>query len=90
MCASTPEIPCRVGTFTKLSNDATIQLSNMKGRLNDAEDRSRRRNLLFYEILKKQEGTGAQSEGLGVEIFKNKVKITLGPNDIEIALIIGK
>lgn len=60
----------------------------MKGRLNDAEDRSHRRNLLFYEILKKQEGTGAQSEGLGVEIFKNNVKITLGPNDIEIAHII--
>ncbi|KAH9379158.1 hypothetical protein HPB48_017525 [Haemaphysalis longicornis] len=83
MCASIPELLSSVGTLIKSSTDATIQLSNMEGRLSDAEDRSRRCNLLFYGIPEKEEETWADSEGFVADICKKHIKINLVPNDIE-------
>ncbi|KAH9379008.1 hypothetical protein HPB48_006627 [Haemaphysalis longicornis] len=88
MCASIPELFFSVRALTKSSTDSTIQLSNMEGRLNDAEDRSRQCDLLFYGILAKEE-TWADSEGFVANICKKHIEINLVPNDIERAHRIG-
>lgn len=89
-CASIPEIRASIGDLKKSTNDTTDKLSSMEGRLNDAEDRSRRCNLLFYGVTEKSDETWADSEKLVTDICKNHINIDLGPRDIERAHRIGK
>ncbi|XP_077501283.1 uncharacterized protein LOC144112081 [Amblyomma americanum] len=87
-------------TLLHLRNDIEImqsttinqakKIEELETRLDDAENQSRRNNLIFYGIPDPASAeTWAESEKLVIDVCRNNLDITLEPNDIERAHRLG-
>lgn len=66
------------------------RLVGIEDRLNDAEDRSRHCNLVFYGVREGESESWADSEKLGTNICRDNLKITLELQDIQRVHRIGR
>ncbi|XP_037512256.1 uncharacterized protein LOC119389039 [Rhipicephalus sanguineus] len=68
----------------------TIKIQELEASLDDAENRSRRNNVIFYGVPDPTRNeTWAESEKAIVDICKNNIGITVLPNDIKRAHRLG-
>lgn len=70
--------------------DQAKKIKELETRLDDAENQSRRNNLIFYGIPDPASAeTWAESEKLVIDVCRKNLDITLEPNDIERAHRLG-
>lgn len=88
-CASIDEMQTELGKVNETCTENAAQINALSARINDAENRSRRNNLVFYGIEDKPKETWPDSEKIIIEHCKQILDIQLEPRDIERAHRIG-
>lgn len=73
-------------TVERLENDTCA----LRSRLDDAEDRSRRNNLIFYGISDAADETSSDSETKILDLLNNTLKVNINSSDICRAHRIGR
>ncbi|KAH9369394.1 hypothetical protein HPB48_017745 [Haemaphysalis longicornis] len=89
-CKLLPDLRSDVDNLLTTSVQTSDRLVGIEDRLNDAEDRSRRCNLVFYGVEEGESESWADSEKLATNICRDTLKITLQPKDIQRAHRIGR
>ncbi|KAH9375996.1 hypothetical protein HPB48_010199 [Haemaphysalis longicornis] len=89
-CYSIPEIRTDVANLISTTTKATEAITNIDDRINDAEDRSRRNNLLFYGIEEKESDKWIDSEKAVIKLCETKLNVTIDPKEIARAHRLGK
>ncbi|KAH9360489.1 hypothetical protein HPB48_009648 [Haemaphysalis longicornis] len=79
-----------VVVLLSLSTQTSDSIASIEERLNDAEDRSRSCNLVFYGISEGESESWSDREKLVRDICNENLKIALEPKDIQRAHRIGK
>ncbi|XP_042142396.1 uncharacterized protein LOC121833297 [Ixodes scapularis] len=86
--ASQPDIQVAQNNDSKLET-AQVELAVLKSRCNDAENRSRRSNLVFFGLEDKDKETWAESESRIIDLCDKKMGIKINPDNIDRAHRIG-
>lgn len=79
-----------VDVLLRSSAQTSDSIAGIEERLNDAEDRLRRCNLVFYGISEGESESWSESEKLVTDICNTNLKMALEPKDIHRAHRIGK
>ncbi|XP_050033107.3 uncharacterized protein [Dermacentor andersoni] len=80
-----------VDAMRTTTEQAIFRISELEARIDDAENRSRRDNLIFYGIPDPSSSeTTADSERLIVELCRDRLQLTIDPKEIERAHRIGR
>ncbi|CAN8028825.1 unnamed protein product, partial [Ixodes persulcatus] len=85
-CKATQNTPASEGELTVISS----KLHDVAYRCDDAENRLRRSNLLFYGIIDDANESWASSEGKVIDFCSRHFEISIHPDSIERAHRIGK
>ncbi|XP_072141924.1 uncharacterized protein [Dermacentor andersoni] len=84
-------IRSEVDAMRTTTEQAIFRISELEARIDDAENRSRRDNLIFYGIPDPSSSeTTADSERLIVELCRDRLQLTIDPKEIERAHRIGR
>lgn len=88
-CASIDDMQAELVKVNETCTENTAQINALSTRMNEAENRSRRNNLVFYGIEDKPKETWLDSEKIVIEHCKQILDIQVEPRDIERAHRIG-
>ncbi|KAH8009442.1 hypothetical protein HPB51_017427 [Rhipicephalus microplus] len=89
-CKLLPDMRSDVEVLLRSSTQTSDSIAGIEERLNDAEDRLRRCNLVFYGISEGESESWSDSEKLVTDICNKNWKIALEPKDIHRAHRIGE
>lgn len=81
-CSSIPEIRTDVVNLLATTSETTKAITNIDGRINDAEDRSRLNNLLFYSIEEKESDKWVDNENAVIKLCATNLNININPKEI--------
>lgn len=89
-CAPLAGLREDVSALHSTTCDTRKRLSDLVARVDDAENRSRRCNLLFFGVTDDQSENWSQSAAKITDLCSQKMSITITPSEIERAHRIGK
>lgn len=89
-CSSISEIRESVANLLATTNETTEAITSIDDRINDAEDSSRRSNLLFYGIEEKESDKWIDSEIAVIKLCKTHLDVRIDPKEIARAHHLGK
>lgn len=88
-CVGIDDMQTELKELHGISTENTAQINALSARVNDAENRSRRNNLVFYSLEDKDKETWSDSENIIIAHINQYLDIQLEPRDIERAHRLG-